>query len=173
MWVCGLVLIMALLFSFCNMVSNTYSWTYISKTLSKKGKEGSWYFHFFIFYNVSTSQKLGFCSLWMFGLAQDFEEQWGENLRQSSNAEVEFVELVSKSHFSLHGSRELCKMRALYVLSLHKVLRKGKLSYKSRLFRHHVLGSVNSIFNQIYAHLDSINPNCPKCGRVHILFSNH
>ena len=95
-----------------------------------------------------------------------------ESLR-SSNAEVELAELISESHFSLHGSRGLCKMRALYVLSLHKVLRKGKLSYKSRLFRHHVLGSVNSIFNQIYAHLDSINPNCPKCGRVHIPFSNH
>ena len=160
---------MALLFSFYNMVSYIVEHIFLTPSQKKQGRE--LVLPFFIFCNVSASQKLGFCSLWMFGLARDFEEQWGENLRQSSNAEVEFVEL--KSHFSLHGSRELCKTRALYVLSLYKVLRKEKLSYKSGLFRHRVVGRVNSIFNQIYAHLDSINPNCPKCGTVHILFSNH
>ena len=150
---------------------------HVSLPPSQKSREGrELLLSFFIVYKVSTSQKLTFWNLWMFGIAQDSEEQWGENLEQSSNLEVEFFELIYKSHLSPHWSREeLRKKRAFYVLSLHKVLRKEKLSYKSGTFRLHVLGSANtsSIFNQTQAYLDSIRPNSPKCGRAHILFSNH
>lgn len=74
LYVCGLVLIMALLFSFAIWFQiHTVEHIFLTPSQKKQGRE--LVLPFFIFSNVSTSQKLGFCSLWMFALARDFEEQ--------------------------------------------------------------------------------------------------